>query len=292
MKFSHTSKVRLGVLAVSVAVLIAAMWGLASAWGHVDVDRGLQSVVTSIKTDADSPERRGFSPKFTELSSTSFDADAVQMLDFDVSSGTVETKIVDGDKVTVSESAHVKKGLKPARAATEGLATVENGVLKIAKFGYDDERAVGRVVTVGIPRKLAGSLARVNLNVKSGDVTIDGVTCEELDLKVTSGDIEFKGGVTETLDAEVGSGDVEIRLDQAPASSMNVREGSGDIELSIPKSTGFTAQLTMGSGDFESDFLSNDVDGSDVSNLTFDNGDKSADYRIDIGSGDMSLGSH
>ena len=292
MKFSHTSKVRLGVSAASVAVLVTAMWGLTSAWGHVDVDRGLRNVVTSIETDADSPARRGFSSKFTELSNASFDADSVQMLDFDVSSGTVETKVIDDDKVTVSEFAHVKKGLKPARAATEGLATVENGVLKIAKFGYDDERAAGRVVTVGIPRKLAGNLARVNLNVKSGDATIDGVTCEELDLKVTSGDIEFKGGVTETLDAEVGSGDVEMELDQAPASSMNVREGSGDIELSIPKGTGFTAQLTMGSGDFESDFLSNDVDGSDVSNLTFDNGDKSAAYRIEIDSGDMTLGAH
>lgn len=94
----------------------------------------------------------------------------MQTLDFDVSSGTVETKIIDVDKVTMNESAHVKRGLRPERAATGELATVEKGVLKIAKFGYDDERAAGRVITVGIPRKLTGSLARVNLNVKPGTV--------------------------------------------------------------------------------------------------------------------------
>ena len=292
MKLSHESKIRLGVLAASVAALIVAMWGLSFAWGHAVENLNFRSIAKSIGEDADSPESRGYSAKFTKLSSASFAAESVQALDFDVSSGTVETKVIDGDKVVVRESAHVKHGIKPARAATKGLATVEGGVLKIARFDYDDGSAIGRVVTVGIPRKLAGKLSRVNLNVDSGDVKIDDVTCGEFTVNVASGDVELKGGVTEKLDCQVDSGDVEMTLDQAPAKSMDVREGSGDIEISIPEKTGFTAQLTVGSGDFTSDFLTDEVDGDDVSNMTFDNGDKSATYTFDIGSGDMTLDAH
>ncbi len=294
MKLSHKSKVRLSVGALSFVALVAAIVALSipplNPFSSSSFKRFLND--HAVEFSDESPESRGFSSKFTKLSSASFDAASVQSLDFDVSSGTVETKIIDGDKVTVTESAHIKKGFKPARAANRDLATVENGVLKIAKFDYNDDRAIVRVVTVGIPRELAGKLARVDLNVLSGDVTINDVTCDELSLKASSGDIEFDGGVNDTLDAEVGSGDVDIELNRAPATSMNVHEGSGDIDISLPRNTGFTAQLTMGSGDFESDFLSSDVDGSDISNLTFDNGDKSAAYRIEIDSGDMTLGAH
>ncbi len=292
MKLSHESKIRLGVLAASAAALIVAMWGLSFARGRAVENFNFRNIAKSIGEDVDSPESRGYASMFTKLSSASFAADTVQEVDFNVSSGTVKTKIVDGDEVTVSESAHVKKGLKPARAATKGLASVENGVLKISKFDYDDGSAIGRVVTVGIPRKLAGKLSRINLTVESGDVKIDGLTCSELDMVVESGDVEFNGSVTNSLDIQLESGDVKVILDRAPATAMDVTEGSGDVEISIPEKTGFTAQLTIESGDFESDFLSSEIDGDDVSNMTFDNGDKSATYRFDIDSGDMTLDSH
>ena len=75
------------------------------------------------------------------------------------------------------------------------------------------------------------------------------------------------------------------------AKSMDVSVGSGDVEMTVPNSTGFKASLTLGSGDFESDFLPLDYDGETILNLEFDNGDKSATYRFEVGSGDMSFDS-
>lgn len=65
--------------------------------------------------------------------------------------------------------------------------------------------------------------------------------------------------------------------------------GSGDVEITVPNSTGFKARLALGSGDFESVFLPLDYDGETIWNLEFDNGDKSAAYRFEVGSGDMSF---
>ena len=294
MKLSHESKVRLGVGGLSFVALVAAIVAFSSpslrVFNGASFTRFLREF--AVEMPFQSPESRGFSSKFTKLSSTTLDADSVRSLDLDVTSGTVEVKAYDGNKVRVSESAHVAHGLKAARAATENLATVESGTLKVAKFAYDDEQAIGRVVTVEIPKKAASQLEGIDLNVRSGDLSLTGVTCKSLDLRLTSGDVEFQGGVTDTLTVDVGSGDLAMTLDQAPATAMNVTEGSGDIEISVPKRAGFTAELTMGSGDFDSDFLSDHVDGSDISKLTFDNGDKSADFRIKIGSGDMTLGAH
>ena len=67
--------------------------------------------------------------------------------------------------------------------------------------------------------------------------------------------------------------------------------GSGDVEITVPNSTGFKASLTLGSGDFESDFLPLGYDGETILNSEFDNGDKSATYRFEIGSGDVSFDS-
>ena len=125
----------------------------------------------------------------------------------------------------------------------------------------------------------------------SGDLQIAGVTCDGFDLFLGAGDVEFAGSVTDALSAEVGSGDVTFELYQAPAKSMDVSVGSGDVEMMVPNSTGFKASLTLGSGDFESDFLPLGYDGETILNLEFDNGDKSATYRFEVGSGDMSFDS-
>ena len=78
-------------------------------------------------------------------------------------------------------------------------------------------------------------------------------------------------------------------LYQAPAKAIDLSVGSGDVEMTVPNSTGFKASLTLGSGDFESDFLPLGYDGETILNLEIENGDKSAPYRFEVGSGDMSF---
>lgn len=295
MKLSHESKVRLGVGIGAFVLIIGLVLGISRTLIHFDGPWDLDDVVSGFSGMDDAVDEDdlldggNYSARPQQLSSTTFDEDAFQSLDLDVTSGTVEVKRVSGGPVRVIESGRVAKGASASDAATQNLVKIEGSTLKIRQFDCDDERAIDRTVTVELPREVADNMVGITANVGSGDLTVAGIACHDLNLTLDSGDVEFTGTVTDTLNAEVGSGDVTFELYQAPAKSMDVSVGSGDVEMTVPNSTGFKASLTLGSGDFESDFLPLGYDGETILNLEFDNGDKSATYRFEVGSGDMSF---
>ncbi len=296
MKLSHESKVRLGVGIGAFVLIIGLVFGTSRTLIHFDGPWDLDDVVSGLSgmddvVDDDDFMNDGgkYSARPQQLSSTTFDEDAFQSLDLDVTSGTVEIKRVSGGPVRVIESGRVAKGASASDAATQDLVKIEGSTLKISQFDCDDERAHDRKVTIELPRELADNMMGITANVGLGDLTVADIACHDFDLTLDSGDVAFAGTVTDTLNAEVGSGDVTFELYQAPAKSMDVSVGSGDVEMTVPNSTGFKASLTLGSGDFESDFLPLGYDGETILNLEFDNGDKSATYRFEVGSGDMSF---
>ena len=297
MKLSHESKVRLGVGIGAFVLIIGLAFGISRTLIHFDGPWDLDDVVSGFSGMDDAVDEDdlldggNYSARPQQLSSTTFDEDAFQSLDLDVTSGTVEVKRVSGGPVRVIESGRVAKGASASDAATQNLVKIEGSTLKIRQFDCDDERAHDRKVTIELPRELADNMMGITANVGLGDLTVADIACHDFDLTLDSGDVEFTGTVTDTLNAEVGSGDVTFELYQAPAKSMDVSVGSGDVEMTVPNSTGFKASLTLGSGDFESDFLPLGYDGETILNLEFDNGDKSATYRFEVGSGDMSFDS-
>ena len=297
MKLSHESKVRLGVGIGAFVLIIGLVFGVSRTLIHFNGPWDLDDVVSDLSgvddafDEDDSLNSGNYSARPQQLSSETFDADAFTSLDLDVTSGTVEVKRVSGGPVRVIESGHVAKGTSASDAATQNLAKIEGSTLKISQFDCDDERAHDRKVTIELPRELADNMMGISANVGLGDLTVADIACHDLVITLNSGDVEFTGTVTDTLNAEVGSGDMTFDLYQAPAKSMDVSVGSGDVEMTVPNSTGFKASLTLGSGDFESDFLPLDYDGETILNLEFDNGDKSATYRFEVGSGDMSFDS-
>lgn len=295
MKLSHESKVRLGVGIGAFVLIVGLVFGVSRTLIHFDGPWDLDDVVSGLSgmddvvDEGDPLDDGNYSAQPQQLSSETFDADAFTSLDLDVTSGTVEIKRVSGGPVRVIESGRVAKGASASDAATQNLVKIEGSTLKISQFDCDDERAIDRTVTVELPREVADNMVGITANVGSGDLTVADIACHDLNLTLDSGDVEFTGTVTDTLNAEVGSGDVTFELYQAPAKSMDVNVGSGDVEMTVPNSTGFKASLTLGSGDFESDFLPLGYDGETILNLEFDNGDKSATYRFEVGSGDMSF---
>lgn len=297
MKLSHESKRRLGIGIGAFVLIIGLVFGISRTLIHFDGPWDLDDVVSGLSgmddalDEDDLLDSGNYSARPQQLSSETFDADAFTSLDLDVTSGTVEVKHVSGGPVRVIESGRVAKGTAAYDAATQNLAEIKGSTLKIRQFDCDDERAIDRTVTVELPRKVADNMVGITANVGSGDLTVAGIACHDLNLTLDSGDVEFTGTVTDTLNAEVGSGDVTFELYPAPTKSMDVSVGSGDVEMTVPNSTGFKASLTLGSGDFESDFLPLGYDGETILNLEFDNGDKSATYRFEVGSGDMSFDS-
>ena len=295
MKLSHESKVRLGVGIGAFVLIIGLVFGVSRLLAHSDMVRttgilsGHLSDFDDMFDEDDSLNSGNYSARPQQLSSATFDEDAFQSLDLDVTSGTVEVKRVSDGPVRVIESGHAAKGVSASDAATQNLVKIEGSTLKISQFDCDDERAHDRKVTIELPRELADNMMGITANVGLGDLTVADIACHDFDLTLDSGDVAFAGAVTDTLNAEVGSGDVTFELYQAPAKSMDVSVGSGDVEMTVPNSTGFKASVTLGSGDFESDFLPLGYDGETILNLEFDNGDKSATYRFEVGSGDMSF---
>lgn len=295
MKLSHESKIRLGVGIGAFVLIIGLVFGTSRTLIHFDGPWDLDDVVSGLSGMDDAVDEDdlldggNYSARPQQLSSTTFDEDAFQSLDLDVTSGTVEVKRVSGGPVRVIESGRVAKGASASDAATQNLVKIEGSTLKISQFDCDDERAHDRKVTIELPRELADNMMGITANVGLGDLTVADIACHDFDLTLDSGDVAFAGTVTDTLNAEVGSGDVTFELYQAPAKSMDVSVDSGDVEMTVPNSTGFKASLTVGSGDFESDFLPLGYDGETILNLEFDNGDKSATYRFEVGSGDMSF---
>lgn len=295
MKLSHESKVRLGVGIGAFVLIVGLVFGASRTWIHFDGPWDLGTIASGLSgrddaVDADVLNDGGkYSAQPQQLSSTTFDADEFRYLDFDINAASVDVKVVDDNKVRVIERGRVAKGVDASKAATQNIASVEDSTLKVSRSGSDDGKAIDRSVTVELPRRVAEHLKGINAHVGSGDLQIAGVICDGLDLFLGAGDVEFTGSVTDALSAEVGSGDVTFELYQAPAKSMDVSVDSGDVEITVPNSTGFTASLTVGSGDFESGFLPLGYDGETILNLEFDNGDKSATYRFEVGSGDMSF---
>lgn len=297
MKLSHESKVRLGVGIGAFVLIVGLVFGVSRTlihfdgpWDFDDVVSGL-SGMDDVVDEGDPLDDGNYSAQPQQLSSTTFDEDAFQSLDLDVTSGTVEVKRVSGGPVRVIESGRVAKGASASDAATQNLVKIEGSTLKISQFDCDDERAHDRKVTIELPRELADNMMGITANVGLGDLTVADIACHDFDLTLDSGDVAFAGTVTDTLNAEVGLGDATFELYQAPAKSMDVSVDSGDVEMTVPNSTGFKASLTVGSGDFESDFLPLGYDGETILNLEFDNGDKSATYRFKVGLGDMSFDS-
>ena len=298
MKLSHESKRRLGIGIGAFVLIIGLVFGISRTlihfdgpWDLDDVVSGLSSMDDVVDDDDFMNDGGKYSARPQQLSSETFDADAFTSLDLDVASGTVEVKRVSGGPVRVIESGHVAKGASASDAATQNLVKIEGSTLKISQFDCDDERAHDRKVTIELPRELADNMMGITANVGLGDLTVADIACHDFDLTLDSGDVAFAGAVTDTLNAEVGLGDATFELYQAPAKSMDVSVDSGDVEMTVPNSTGFKASLTLGSGDFESDFLPLGYDGETILNLEFDNGDKSATYRFEVGSGDMSFDS-
>lgn len=297
MKLSHESKVRLGIGIGAFALIIGLVFGISRTLIHFDGPWDLDDVVSGFSGMDDAVDEDdlldggNYSARPQQLSSTTFDEDAFQSLDLDVTSGTVEVKRVSGGPVRVIESGRVAKGASASDAATQNLVKIEGSTLKISQFDCDDERAHDRKVTIELPRELADNMMGITANVGLGDLTVADIACHDFDLTLDSGDVAFAGTVTDTLNAEVGLGDATFELYQAPAKSMDVSVDSGDVEMTVPNSTGFKASLTVGSGDFESDFLPLGYDGETILNLEFDNGDKSATYRFKVGLGDMSFDS-
>ena len=117
MKLSHESKVRLGVGIGAFVLIIGLVFGTSRLLAHSDMVRttgilsGDLSDFDDMFDDDDLLDDGSYSARPQQLSSATFDDDALQSLDLDVASGSVEIKHVSGGPVRVIESGRIANEL-------------------------------------------------------------------------------------------------------------------------------------------------------------------------------------
>ena len=73
-------------------------------------------------------------------------------------------------------------------------------------------------------------LERFELDVASGDYTVEGLTCQTAKLGVASGTVEVADVVVQNLKADIASGHVALAGDLAEAFDLKI--ASGDVSIS------------------------------------------------------------
>ena len=189
MKLSHESKVRLGVGIGAFVLIIGLVFGASRTLIHFDGPWDLDDVVPGLSgmddmfDEDDLLDGGNYSARPQQLSRTTFDEDAFQSLDLDVTSGTVEVKRVSDGPVRVIESGHVAKGASASDAATQNLVKIEGSTLKISQFDCDDERAHRPLRSpLNCRAELADNMMGITANVGLGDLTVADIACHDFDL--------------------------------------------------------------------------------------------------------------
>ncbi len=211
-------------------------------------------------------------------------------------SGEVNIFTYDSDKIIIEET-------KVSDEANVLRYKVENGKLKIHygksewKLGFSN--LPKKTLTVKIPKSMAESFLKLEIDVTSADTningiktnsleidnvsgktTINGVTANDFDLSTVSGDVNAKGSFT-NLEFESVSGKINL-TSETVLKKVECDSTSGDTTLRIPEN-GFTAEFDSVSGDFNSDF------GTVKKGNKYTSGDGSAEFEFDTVSGDVTI---
>ena len=101
--------------------------------------------------------------------------------------------------------------------------SLKNGIFGCSSFG-------SKQLEVKIPRSVAQTLGRFELDVASGDYTVEGLTCQTVKLGVASGTVEATDVVAQNLKADIASGSTSIALPSQSAFELSYDALSGRID--------------------------------------------------------------
>ncbi|MEN6596104.1 MAG: DUF4097 family beta strand repeat-containing protein [Clostridiaceae bacterium] len=239
--------------------------------------------------------------------------------------GSVEIRVGEGDEITFYETAN--RELTDAQKMRYTLS--ESGQLKI-KYCADMENVFdwfnsasynmpSKALVITVPASMLGSLDRLDIEVVSAEVTVDGVygtktaissvsggiqalnlTCKELDLDSTSGKVACENCTADKMDASSVSGSIvldgvfqEVKTENVSGSThiacatqpddIDADSVSGSITILLPENAGFIAQLDTVSGGLSCEFSGTMSDKMVVV------GDGSAKYSFETVSGSIHI---
>lgn len=248
-----------------------------------------------------------------------FDKNEVKSIDINWTSGTVEIKNGNTDKVEISENVSYDKNSDNAMRWS-----LDDGKLKI----YDSKNAFGfhwfsfsmspKKLTVTLPESISLdefdissasaeftaeciNADTLDIETASGTIKVDSFEGNKADINTASGTVDFTAVSAEDVDVETVSGECAItgkieKLNVSGVSSVlnlivgknnseiNAETVSGNVNIKTNcDQSGFTANYSSVSGDFSSDFAGTNKNGK------FVYGSGKADYNISTVSGNIDI---
>ena len=248
-----------------------------------------------------------------------FDKNEVKSIDINWTSGTVEIKNGNTDKVEISENVSYDKNSDNAMRWS-----LDDGKLKI----YDSKNAFGfhwfsfsmspKKLTVTLPESISLdefdissasaeftaeciNADTLDIETASGTIKVDSFEGNKADINTASGTVDFTAVSTEDVDVETVSGECTVtgkieKLNVSGVSSVlnlivgknnseiNAETVSGNVNIKTNcDQSGFTANYSSVSGDFSSDFAGTNKNGK------FVYGSGKADYNISTVSGNIDI---
>ena len=181
---------------------------------------------------------------------------AVSEIEIDWTAGHVTVEAYDGIELTFDEAS--------ATDLTDDLKLhywlQDDGKLKIkfAKSGTKYKN-LEKELTVKVPN--SWTLAKVELEVVSAGVEMNGISCGEVGFEGVSSDLSLNGCTARKVEAELVSGNtsLDFRSDVAAAEqpqSISIESVSGNATICLPEGWGFKAEMESVSGKFDCPFAS------------------------------------
>lgn len=210
-------------------------------------------------------------------------ASEISKLEIDWISGSVAIESYDGTELTFAETS--EKAL--TEETTMHYWLQEGGHLHIqfgksgAKFKNFDKQ-----LTVKIPA--SWKLDKIELDVVSSDVTVNGIVCNEFELDGVSADVDIRASAMKEVEMNTVSGNLNADFSGADAEAcldkLSLESVSGSASLVLPESWGFSAEMESVSGKVNCPFATK------VEKGEYTYGDGRIEIEMESVSGSLTIG--
>lgn len=221
-------------------------------------------------------------------------AATIQNIEIEWASGSITVETADTDLISFREEGG-KNSEPMVYRQTGDTLTIEYQASKI-HFGFSVTPSKDLIITV--PNNW--NCGELTVDAASADLTVNGLTADEVELNMASGNTHFTdcnlhelnvdsasgevyySGTLYNMDCDSASGNINAIFENIPK-SIDFDGVSAELELALPADAGFTVEMEALSGDFSSDFEFTRRNGQYVC------GDGACKINVDGVSGDVTI---
>lgn len=198
----------------------------------------------------------GFLPGFSEAAgrveggdiseAISLDAAEISSLEIEWAAGSITILTADTDQITFFESGNLTEKYSMVYSLKSGELKIEYAKSSVT-FGFGS--IPSKDLTITVPRDWV--CRELELDAAAVNVTVDGLTVQELKLDGASAELTFNGSV-DRMDIDGASVELDIRCTNRP-SQIEIDGASCEMRLYLPEECGFLVQMDGLSCSFRSD---------------------------------------